>query len=457
MAGLAAPSRPHDATSWHWALVLVASVHLLTTAGAWSLTDHVEYAFVARRLLEHGGFDLAEPGVGRLDALPWLAAPDEGPLRTRLLPATALTLFPLIALDRWLGIDVPRQYGRLIHLQGHLFVLAGLACLGAVLRRSGASHGAAAGAIVLTGLVWPVWLIARRLGPEPILFFLVCLFLDARPWPASGRASLRPAQLGACTLLPWVSPTGPVLGIGLAGAGLLQAWLEDPRDPDARIRRVLGAAWNIVGLALGVGSVMLVWNTLYHGDWWLGGYAPYYAMLAPFGAQHGLGGLLQHLRALVFEGAPLILAALLGVRASPGRRASLLALPVTLTLGLTLMFAAFHQPEPARRLAAVWPAFGAVAGLTWDRLRLPPSLARALIVASGLLGFYWLMQYEGRRLPGPGGLFYPNVLWVERWLSGAPAWQWGPVLAIVAACGVAAAAMTARLLRRRDSGAAGGA
>ena len=47
-------------------------MHLLTTAGTWSLTDHVEYAFVARRLLDHGGFTLAEPGVRSIAALPWL-------------------------------------------------------------------------------------------------------------------------------------------------------------------------------------------------------------------------------------------------------------------------------------------------------------------------------------------------------------------------------------------------
>jgi hypothetical protein len=457
MAGLAESSRAHDTPSWRWALLLVASLQLLTTAGTWSLTDHIEYAFVARRLLEHGAFDLAEPGVRRIEALPWLAAPDEGPLRTRLLPATALTLYPFIALDRWLGVDVPRQYGRLIQLQGHLFVLAGLACLGAVLRRSGASHGATAAAIVLTGLVWPVWLIARRLGPEPILFFLVCLFLDGRTWAATGkRAPVRPAQLVACALLPWVSPTGPVLGACLVGAGVLQAWLEESSASAERRARVLGAAWNALGLAVGVVTVMVVWNRMYHGNWWLGGYAPYYTTLAPFGAPQRMDGLLLHFRALARDGGPLLLAALLGVRASPGRRAGLLALPVTLTLGLTLTFAAFHQPEPARRLAAVWPAFGAAAGLTWDRLRLPAGLAQALLAASGLLGFYWLIEHEGRRLPGPGGLFYPNVLWVERWLNGAPAWQWAPALALLAA-GAVAAAMTARLQRRSGGGAPGGA
>jgi hypothetical protein len=113
------------------------------------------------------------------------------------------------------------------------------------------------------------------------------------------------------------------------------------------------------------------------------------------------------------------------------------------------MFASFHQPEPTRRLAAVWPAFGAVAGLTWDRVRLPAATPQALVAATGLLGFYWLMRQEGRHFPGPGGLFYPNVVWVERILSGAPAWQLLPALALLVA-GAFAAGRTWQLLRLSD-------
>src|SRR4029453_3770865 len=45
----------------------------------------------------------------------------------RLPPGPALTLVPLLVLDRLLGWEDARDYGRLVHLQGHLFVLAGLA------------------------------------------------------------------------------------------------------------------------------------------------------------------------------------------------------------------------------------------------------------------------------------------------------------------------------------------
>src|SRR6185436_1736568 len=119
---------------WLWALALVASLHLLTTAGAWYVTDHAEYLFVARRLLEHGTFDLASPGVRRVEMLPWLVQGRGDTLRTRLLPGTPLTLVPLLAADRALGLEDPRQFGRLVHLQGHLFVLAGLFLVGRAIR-----------------------------------------------------------------------------------------------------------------------------------------------------------------------------------------------------------------------------------------------------------------------------------------------------------------------------------
>jgi hypothetical protein len=46
-------------------------------------------------------------------------------------------------------------------------------------------------------------------------------------------------------------------------------------------------------------------------------------------------------------------------------------------------------------------------------------------------------------------LFYPNVVWVERILSGAPAWQLLPALALLVA-GAFAAGRTWQLLRLSD-------
>src|SRR5262245_18340695 len=90
---------------WLWALLHVASLHLLTTAGGWYVTDHAEYLFVARRLLDHGSLDLAVPGAGRVASLPRVVTGPGGTLRSRLLPATPLTLVPLLAADRALGFQ----------------------------------------------------------------------------------------------------------------------------------------------------------------------------------------------------------------------------------------------------------------------------------------------------------------------------------------------------------------
>jgi hypothetical protein len=443
------PDRPDGRTSspspatWRQALLLVACVHLLTTAGTWSLTDHVEYAFVARRLIDHGGFALAEPGVRSIAALPWLVPGNGETLRTRLQPVTALTLVPLLALDRALGLEDPARYGRILHLQGHLFVIAGLAFLAWAVRAGGASQGATAAAVALTGLSWPVWSIARRIGPEPILLALVCLFIAAAGFGARRRSA---ARFAVCAVLPWTSPTGSTVGLALAAATLLDAWLDLPRPERTLGRLPWAAAW---GLFLGVASVALVWNRLYHGDWLLGGYAPY-AARPFFGVVAPTTGLLLHLRALVVEGPVLFALSALGLRAAGSPRANGLTLALVLTGALLLLFASFYQPEPSRRFAVVWPAFGAIVGRTWDRLRLPLPAPQALVALGALTGFYWLIFNEGRRYPGPGGLFYPNVLWVERYLSGAPAWQLLPAAGLLL-LGVAAGIGTWRLLGTRPA------
>lgn len=406
----------------------------------------MEYLFVARRLLDQGSLELAEPGVRRVEALPWLVIREGEPVRTRLLPATPVTLVPLLALDRWLGLEDPLRYGRLVHLQGHLFVVAGLAWLAAAVRAWGASERAAAVAVVLTGLTWPVWLVARRIGPEPILLSLVCLFLAAEAWSVRKRRRAAAVRLTVCAALPWVSPTGSVIGLALAAATLLDAWLAAaPGD-----RRAARLPWSpALGVAIGAASFVLLWNRLYHGDWWLGGYAPYAAQPF-FGTKHAAAGLLLHLRALALEGPLLLLLAAAGLRATGAPRAHGLTLALMLTGALLVLFASFYQPEPARRLAVVWPAFGAVVGRTWDSLKLRAPAPQALLAAAGLLGFHWLIYYDGRRYPGPAGLFYPNVLWVERILSGAPAWQLLPAAAL-AMTGAVAAAKTWQLLRPRTA------
>lgn len=444
----AEPGATADAASrsaeWRWALLLVASVHLLTTAGAWYVTDHAEYLFVARRLLDHGTFDLAEPGVRRLEMLPWLVPGHGDTLRTRLLPATPLALVPLLAADRALGLEDPRQFGRLVHLQGHLFVLVGLFLLGRAVRLSGGSDAAAAGAVLLAGVTWPVWLIARRVGPEPILFFLVCLFLAAGAWVDTGRRRAAVlTQAAVCACLPWVNPAGPVVGLALLAANLVDVRLD---RRDTGVPRDRFPAWApVAGLILGVSSVILAWNWLYHGDWWWGGYAPY-ATIPYFGVKEPSAGVARHLSAVLSEGPALLLLAVLGVRSAVKPRRTGLTKASLLTGTLLVLFATFYQPEPTRRLAVIWPCWALIVGRTWDRLRLRGPAAQALIAAAFLVGFYWLIRNEGRHHLGPGGLYYPNIVWVKLLVTGAPAWGLVPA-GVLSLLLIASAAKTARLLR----------
>jgi hypothetical protein len=282
-------------------------------------------------------------------------------------------------------------------------------------------------------------MVARDLGSEPILVTLVCAFLAAATRTDRVQAGM---QIAVCSALPWVSPVGSVIGLALAAATLLDAFL-DARAAGGRIARLTWAP--ALGLALGVASVALVWNRLYHGEWWLGGYAVYTPR--PFGVLHPAEGLARHLQALALEGGLVLFPAAVGLLATGAPRRHGVTLPLVLTGALLALFATFHQPEPARRFVVVWPAFGAIVGRTWDRLKLPAPAPQALLAAAGLLGFYWLIRSEGRRYPGPGGLFYPNVLWVERLLSGASLWQLLPA-AVLVASGLLAGARTWQLLRR---------
>lgn len=440
----ATPDAASRSTQWRWALLLVASIHLLTTAGAWQVTDHAEYLFTARRLLDHGTFDLAEPGARRVADLPWIVPGPGETLRSRLLPATPLTLLPLLAADRALGLEDPRQFGRLVHLQGHLFVLAGLFLLGRAVRRGGGSDAAAAGAVALAGLCWPVWMVARRIGPEPILVFLVCLCLapDRRGWTGLLRGC-------ACCVLPWVSPTGPAIGLALTAAACFDAW-RDRGQPNAG--GLSGITLAAGGLAAGIAG-LLAWNHFYHRHWWLGGYAPYYASLPPFAIERVWQGLGIHLRAMALEGPAILLLAWLGLRRDPAPGSTGVTLACVLTVTLLLMFAPFHQPEPARRLAVVWPCWALVVGRTWDSLRLRGPWAQASLAGGFLAGFYWLVRNDGRYYLAADGLYYPNVLWVKLLLSGASAWLLLPA-ALLSLLLLAAAAKSWRLVAGPQAGTA---
>jgi hypothetical protein len=106
---------------------------------------------------------------------------------------------------------------------------------------------------------------------------------------------------------------------------------------------------------------------------------------------------------------------------------------------MLVVFAAFPQPEPTRRLAAAWPAWGYCVGRTMRNLTAGPTARQAVIALAAVIGFHGFWTTEGRYFAGPGGLFYPSVLWVRLWIESAPAWQFlAPVAALLAIMALAA-------------------
>jgi hypothetical protein len=423
---------------WTWALLLVGCIHVLSTPGTWQVTDHAESLYTARRLLDHGTLTLADAGTQRIEALPWAAGRPGEPIRSRLSPLPAVALVPFLWADRQLGWEDPVDYGRLVHVHGHVFVLAGLALLGSTLLRSGASAGAAAVAVAAVGLSWPVWQVSRRGGPESLLFVFVSLFVAAEFEAPTRRTRLLQALV--CLFVPWAHATGALLSVALAAG----AFCEPLRG-----RGLLGALSQVrlpAAGALAGGSGLLVWNHLYHGSWWAGGYAAY-APESYFAAVNPLAGLWVHVFGIAVQAPAPILLAWAGARASGGWRTAGLALPLALSAVLVMLFATFYAPEPARRLAAIWPAWGLVVGGTWDRLRWRTPAPQIVLAAAGVLGFYWFMAYEGRYYPGPGGLFYPSVRWLKLAIDGEPVWRTAAPAGLLFGLACLAAARTWRLLR----------
>lgn len=314
-----------SATGWRSAIALVLALHLLSTASTWWITDHGEILAVASRFLDDGQLNLKN-----LDPL-WSdwerIATARKNTDTRFLPLSILSLTPFLALDHALGLRAPDEL-RVVHLQGHVFVGMALLLIGRFLARS-ATPQTAALAVLLLGLNWPVWMIARRLGPEPVLLALIAAFA------VSG-----PAVRGlALALLPWVHASGPLLG----GGALLWLAVKEPGD------RIRGMRVPALGLILGVLSVALLWNLPVHGHAFLGGYERFASdpFFTPRNPVWGVAGVLTPV--LVWN-LPL---AWLTVR---GGRAPVIE-TLALLLPATVFFGIFSSPEPERRLAplvALW-------------------------------------------------------------------------------------------------------
>jgi hypothetical protein len=69
------------------------------------------------------------------------------------------------------------------------------------------------------------------------------------------------------------------------------------------------------------------------------------------------------------------------------------------------------------------------------------------VALGAIVSSFWFITFDGRYHPGPGGLFYPSVIWVRLWISGRPWWLFlvpPVILTLVAVC---AALWVGRTLR----------
>lgn len=311
---------------WVWPVLLVTALHLVTTSGAWWITDHGEILAAADHFLSTGRLDLTDLGPAWTDWSRIVAA--RGNASIRFQPLSILLLTPFLLLDRMSGWRDPAAF-KFVHLQGHLFVSLGLMLAGRAIARATRRADLTALSILLLGLNWPVWMIARRLGPEPVLFALLALF-------AAGGAR---AKFTSQALLPWVHASGPLLGLG----ALLAVAVEE-RRLTGRATRAAGLGW-----VLGLVSVALLWNLPVHGHLLMGGYGVYAADRF-FVLRNPLVGLFPVLAPMVAWTLPLWYLAL---RAGKGGALETLAL----WLPIVAFLAVFSNPEPERRLAPLLAAW----------------------------------------------------------------------------------------------------
>jgi hypothetical protein len=399
------------ARRWPWALAFVLCLHLLTLPLTWIVTDQSEMILMARQLLANGTFTLAPDGKAPVPEAPWIPHHAGEPVRSRLFPGTSLVLVPLLALDELLGLQQPPHFGRIVHLQGFLCVALTLGLLGAAAARLGAGAAGIALAVAVVGTSWPVWLISRHGGAEPVVGLLLAVFVAARSTAARGLAL-------AC--LPWTHPSGFVLAPLLAAA----AWLDAADRPRGLF--FLAAA------GLSCASVLLFWNRLYHGHWLTGGYAQVGGDRF-FGATSVANGLSIMALDCARELPVLLLLAGLCARATRagGRRWWWPALVVLATL--LLLFATYYEHDTTRRIAVAWPLFVIPIALAWPALGWNATAARLLVLASTASGVYWFLAVAGSYYQSAGG-FLPGAVWSEAYIRDGWSVAWmAPLLALLLA------------------------
>lgn len=417
---------------------LVLCLHLLTTQGTWNVSDQAEMIFTARRLLTAGSFDFAPAGQG-VPGMRWLQVQPGQPLRPRLFPGTPIALLPFVALDHALGLDRTEDLGFFVHIAAHLFLAGALLLLGRTLRREGASDRAAIAAILITGTLWPLWQISRRGGAEPLLALLLAGFLAAA---SAGRFLPRAAIAAA---LPWCHPTGSILAPLLALSDVVMPGFfeKDAAGARPRVRQaliLLGCA------ASGTLGGLVIWNGLYHGNLWGGGYALYGASRALMKLDPVEVATYYMKMSLLFAPALLLLAVGGALQAGPaGLR--VLALPAALLASFLVVFSLYTTPtavEPARRLSVVWLAFGFALGRTFDRLALSGTAGLGLVAVSMLNGVYWYRLTDADYYPWHDGGWEPLVLWITLALQGRPFWWSAVPMAVLSALGSYSAVRSVR-------------
>jgi len=403
---------PERESRWPWALVFVGALYLFTATGTWWGGDHAEIILMSQRLLERGTFTLAPEGQSPAE-LSWKPSG-----RPRFLPGPAVAFAPFVFVDRLLGWQRPPRLGVLVHFASHVYVLCALGLLACAARRAGASPLAAAMLVLLLGTSWPLWQIVRRGGAEPVVAFWIAVFL----WGSVAGSNW--VRAAACLALPWTHPTGCLLAPTLAlFQPVVPAVGPAPRRWSWLAReRVVHAS---VALAA-VASVILLWNRLYHGDWWGGGYGE--AARSPWFAHPPLQVWVQRYLVQCWLYAPVLM--MLGLAALvQGRRGlRLLVPPLAVFLAISVFFSVYTPmlgQDFIRRLSVVWLGFGLAVGLAWDGLGLSRTVAAGLAVLNLVIGVYWFQLFEFSHYRFPGEVYYPLVLWLTWLLEGRSSLLWG--------------------------------
>jgi hypothetical protein len=307
-------------------MALVLALHLFSTSGTWWTTDHGEILAVAHNVVSTGRFDVQDLGPGWEEWTRIASARHD--TRTRFLPVSVLSLVPFLLLDHAFGRRALDDL-RFVHLQGHIFVGVALWLAGRFVMRATRSSSAAALCVLLAGFNWPVWMIARRIGPEPVLLALLVIFITQGTF---SRAIV-------LIVLPWTHATGPLLALGA------MLWLIS----DLQTLRGAAATRLLPAFLLGPLTVALFWNLPVHGHLFLGGYDRF-ASGRDFGLRNPLVGLASLLAPLALWVLPLWWLVLRSPLRSSVSIVGLWA-PLSLFLGLLSHPELLPSPEPERRTA----------------------------------------------------------------------------------------------------------